>query len=94
MSLQRNAFEKQTRGACGPATVRAMTEAFDQAWAEIAPYFSRHPAQKEMYRARLAQAVLLATESNSTRAAAVLRVCLSRYTCVAPSRLLVANVTW
>jgi hypothetical protein len=67
MSLQRHAFEKQT-GACGPATMRAMTEAFEQAWAEIAPYFSQHPAQEEMYRARLAQAVLQATQSNSTRA--------------------------
>lgn len=68
MSLQRHAFEKQTGGACGPATVRAMTEAFEHAWAEIAPYFSQHPAQEEMYRARLAQAVLQATKSNSTRA--------------------------
>ena len=69
MSLQRHAFEKQTEGACGPATVRAMTEAFDEAWAEIAAYFSQHPAQEEMYRARLAQAVLQATKQyNSTRA--------------------------
>ena len=68
MFLQRHAFEQQTGGACGPATVSAMTEAFEQAWAEIAPYFSQHPAQEEMYRARVAQAVLEATKSDSTRA--------------------------
>lgn len=46
--------------AYGPATVKAMGEAFDRAWAEIEPNFTG-PAQIEAARVRLAEAMLSIT---------------------------------
>ena len=68
MSFEKLMLEKQTGVVYGPATLKAMTEAFDQAWREIGPYYSQHPLQEEIYRARLAHAVLKATKPHSTRA--------------------------
>jgi hypothetical protein len=45
----------------GPETVKAMGEAFDQAWAEIAGNFGDNPTQIESARSRLADAVISVT---------------------------------
>jgi hypothetical protein len=52
--------------AFGPETLKAMGEAFDQAWAEIAGNFGRSPDQIVNARLRLADAMLsIATEGNT-----------------------------
>lgn len=68
MSFQKLAIEKDTGDVYGPATMKAMAEAFDKAWNEIGRFYSQHPLQEEIYRARLAQAVLKSTKPNSTSA--------------------------
>jgi hypothetical protein len=42
----------------GPETLKAMTQAFDAAWEEIAPNFGNDPKDVEKARLRLAHAVL------------------------------------
>jgi hypothetical protein len=42
----------------GPETVKAMGEAFDQAWAEISGNFGDNPTQIESAQLRLADAVI------------------------------------
>jgi hypothetical protein len=49
----------------GPETVKAMGEAFDQAWAEIAGNFGDNPTQIESARSRLADAVISVTTEGS-----------------------------
>jgi hypothetical protein len=52
--------------AFGPETLKAMGEAFDQAWAEIAGNFGRGSDQIVNARLRLADAMLsIATEGNT-----------------------------
>ena len=68
MTLEQLVLEKHTGSTYGPATVKAMAQAFEEAWAELAPCYSQHPVQTELYRSRLAQAVLHATKPNSIRA--------------------------
>ena len=53
----------------GPATVKAMGEAFDQAWAQIAGNFSE--AQVEDARLRLAEAMASIATEGSTDVAAL-----------------------
>jgi len=53
----------------GPATVKAMGEAFDQAWAEIAGNFGT--TQIENARLRLAEAMLSIATEDSTDVAAL-----------------------
>jgi hypothetical protein len=65
MTFEQLVLEKQTGSTYGSATVKAMAQAFEEAWAEMAPYFSQNPPQTELYRTRLAQAVLHATKPNS-----------------------------
>ena len=50
----------------GPEALKAIGEAFDQAWAEIAGNFGNIPAEIEGARLRLAEAMLsVATEDSS-----------------------------
>ena len=50
----------------GPETVKAMHEAFDQAWARVKRIFGNVPDALEAARIRLAKAVLsVATEGNT-----------------------------
>jgi hypothetical protein len=50
----------------GPATLKAMGEAFDQAWAQIAKNFGDSPSEVENARLRLAEAMLsIATEGST-----------------------------
>lgn len=67
MPLEELIIEKQIGGTYGPATVKAMAQAFEEAWAEVAPYYSQHPLQTELYRSRLANAVLEATKPKHPR---------------------------
>ena len=56
--------------AWGPETVKAMGEAFDQAWTEIAGNFGDSPVEIEVARSKLANAMLsLATEGSTDVAA-------------------------
>jgi len=57
--------------ALGPATVKAMGEAFDQAWTEIAGNFGNSPVEIEGARLRLAEAMLSVTTEDSTDVAAL-----------------------
>jgi ATP-dependent DNA ligase len=50
----------------GPETVKAMGEAFDQAWAEVAGNFGDNPSQIASARLRLADAVISVTTEGST----------------------------
>jgi hypothetical protein len=54
----------------GPETIKAMGQAFDQAWAEIAGSFGTTPAEVENARLQLAEAMLsVATEDGKDVAA-------------------------
>jgi hypothetical protein len=56
--------------AFGPETLKALGEAFDQAWAQIAGNFGDTPLQIENARLRLAEALLsIATEGSMDVAA-------------------------
>jgi hypothetical protein len=55
-------------GAFGPEAVKAMAQAFDEAWAEIGGNFGR-PSEVETARLRLADAILSITTEGSTDAA-------------------------
>jgi hypothetical protein len=52
--------------ALGPATLKAMGEAFDQAWAQIAGNFGDSPLEIESAGLRLAEAMLSITTEDST----------------------------
>jgi hypothetical protein len=55
----------------GPDTVKAMGEALDQAWAEIAGHFGDTAAEIEEARLRLAEALLSVATDGSTDVAAL-----------------------
>ena len=55
----------------GPETVKAMGQAFDQAWAEIAAHFGDNPTQIENARLKLAEAMLSVATDGSTDVAAL-----------------------
>ena len=57
--------------ALGPATLKAMGQAFDQAWEEIASSFGNSPVEIEGARLRLAEAMLFVTTEDSTDVAAL-----------------------
>jgi len=59
------------KGAFGPGAVKAMGEAFDQAWAEIARNFGDCRLEIEVARLTLAEAVLSAAAEGSTDVAAI-----------------------
>jgi len=50
----------------GPETVKAMGQAFDQAWAEIAGHFGDSASQIENARLKLAEAMLSVATDGST----------------------------
>jgi hypothetical protein len=50
----------------GPETIKAMGEAFDQAWAEVAGNFGNDSSQIEAARLRLADAVISVTTEGCT----------------------------
>jgi len=58
-------------GAFGPATLKALGEAFDQAWSQIAGNFGDSPTQIENARLRLAEALLSIATEDSTDVAAL-----------------------
>jgi hypothetical protein len=55
----------------GPETVKAMGQAFDEAWAEIAGHFGDTPSQIENARLKLAGALLSVATDGSTDVAAL-----------------------
>jgi hypothetical protein len=55
----------------GPETVKAMGQAFDEAWAEIAGHFGDNPTQVENARLKLAEALLSVATDGSTDVAAL-----------------------
>ena len=55
----------------GPATLKAMGEAFDQAWTEVGRNFSSMPVEIEAARLRLAEAMLSVATEDSTDVAAL-----------------------
>jgi len=57
--------------AFGPEKLKAMGEAFDQAWAQIAGNFGDSPTQVENARLRLADALLSVATEESTDVAAL-----------------------
>ena len=57
--------------AFGPATLKAIGEAFDQAWAQITGNFGDSPTQIENARLRLAEALLSVATEDSTDVAAL-----------------------
>jgi hypothetical protein len=57
--------------AFGPETVKAMGQAFDQAWAEIAGNFGTVPVEVESARLMLAEAMLSIATEGSTDVAAL-----------------------
>jgi hypothetical protein len=67
VTFEKLVLERQPGIVYGPDTLKAMTEAFDLAWCEIGRFYSQHPLQEEIYRARLAHAVLQATKPHRTR---------------------------
>jgi hypothetical protein len=54
-----------------PQSVKAMGEAFDRAWADIAGNFGNSPAEIESARLKLAVAVLSVATEDSTDVAAL-----------------------
>lgn len=50
----------------GPATLKVIGQAFDEAWTEIAGNFGDHPTQVENARLRLAEALLSVATEDST----------------------------
>ena len=50
----------------GPEALKAMGEAFDQAWTEIAGNFGESPSEIESARLRLAEAMLSVATEGST----------------------------
>jgi len=57
--------------SCGPDMLKAMGEAFDQAWEEIAGNFGNSPIEIESARLRLAEAMLSIATEGSTDVAAL-----------------------
>jgi len=57
--------------AFGPETLKAIGQAFDQAWPEIARYFGNTPVEREAGRLRLAEAVLSVATEGSTDVSAL-----------------------
>ena len=57
--------------AFGPETLKAVGEAFEQAWAQIARNFGDTPTQVENARLRLAEAMLSIATEDSTDVAAL-----------------------
>lgn len=55
----------------GPDTVKAMCQAFDETWAEVAGNFGDSPMEIESARLRLADAMLSVTTEGSTDVAAL-----------------------
>jgi hypothetical protein len=55
----------------GPETVKAMGEAFDQAWADIAAHFSDSQTVIDDARMKLAEALLSVATDGSTNVAAL-----------------------
>jgi hypothetical protein len=59
--------------AFGPEALKVMTQAFDDAWQEIAGHFGDDPADIERARTRLAKAVLSVAHEESRDVAALKR---------------------
>jgi hypothetical protein len=50
----------------GPDALKAMTTAFDQAWAEVADHFEEGGLEAQAFRYRLAEVILSLATGNST----------------------------
>ena len=57
--------------AFGPETLKAVGEAFDQAWAQIAGNFGNDPLEVESAKLRLAEAMLSVATDESTDVASL-----------------------
>ena len=55
----------------GPATLKAVGQAFDEAWVQIASHFGNTPLEIESARMRLAEAILSIATEDSTDVAAL-----------------------
>lgn len=53
-----------TGGSFGPVAIKAMTQAFDEAWEQIASHFDGDPMIRDCARQSLADAVLTAAADN------------------------------
>lgn len=62
----------------GPDALRAIGQAFDAAWVEIAGNFGDHPAHVEAARLKLANAVLSMATENSRDVEVLKRAALER----------------
>jgi hypothetical protein len=62
----------------GPDALRAVGQAFDQAWMEIAGNFGDHPAEVETARLKLANAILSIADEDSRDVEVMKRAALER----------------
>ena len=62
----------------GPDALKALGQAFDEAWKEIAANFGNEPAVIESARLRLAQALLSVADDNSRDVEALKQAALQR----------------
>jgi len=60
----------------GPDTLKAVGQAFDQAWAQIAGNFGNDPSDIERARLRLANAMLSVASEDSREVAVLVRAAL------------------
>src|SRR5215467_1496139 len=77
----------------GPETVKAMGQAFDQAWAEIAGNFGTFPVAVENARLKLAEAMLSVATEDSTDVAALKAGALHAMTLRSSNRPTVRPIT-
>jgi hypothetical protein len=70
----------------GPEAVKAACQAFDAAWADIAPNFGSDPRTVELARLRLAHAVLAVSDDNSRDPEALKDLALQVMALKAPRR--------
>jgi hypothetical protein len=66
--MRLNAIVAKSGLVYGPETLKAMTTAYDRAWAEIAHHFEDGGLQAEAYRHRLANAIINVAKEDSTDA--------------------------
>jgi hypothetical protein len=62
----------------GPDALKAIGQAFDEAWTQIAANFGNDPAEIEAARLRLAKAVLSVADDNSRDVEALKQAALQR----------------
>jgi hypothetical protein len=66
----------KARRLCGPDTLKAIGEAFEQAWAQIAGNFGDDPSDIERARLRLANSMLSVASEHNRDVAVLVRAAL------------------